>query len=1265
MKRFRQLIYLSASLLLLSGTLQAQLSEGGTPRSFQLALRSPVDANIMPAVDVQAYLAEDEIEEQEGLPFRFGAPHDVDYSLSGSGEWEELPDGSAIWRLRIVSQGAYSINLIYDDFYLPPGAQLFVYAEDHDMIIGAFTNRNNKRGGLFATAPVKGDDITVEYYEPVDVRGLGYFTITRIVHAYKDIFGFGSPDKDYGESGTCNVNINCPDGADWQIEKRSVAMVLLGDGTRSCSGSMVNNVREDETPYFLTANHCLNGEENWIIMFRYESPTCTDADGPTNHTVHGTTLRATNTYSDFALVELDEIPPESYDVYYAGWSNVDVAPSSAVGIHHPSGDIKKISFENDPLTSTDYLGSSGDSHWRVDDWDIGTTEGGSSGSALFDPDTRIVGQLHGGYAACGNNLADWYGKFSDSWDHGDNASERLRDWLDPDNSGATTLDGYDPYTDPVLDAVQRALAWLRARQTSGGYWNGPSGYSDRVAATSLALQTFLAAGYDPDDDTDVEEGIAYLLSQRQGNGGIYYSQYRSGYKCAMALTALKSAAKYNPANIAEINAAISAAEQYYVTYQSSYGGWRYRPHSYNDFDLSVSQWPILALKGVDNPGMWAAVRSMLHNRCRNNSTGGYGYRNASATGTMTCAGIWGEVIADGPQSHVDAAFAWLENSYGNTQNIVNAYDNAHRYYYLYSLAKACALANKTQLAGQDWYEVLSDKLISTQQTDHWTNTHTVWETDILSTVWALLSLQVGTVPPDSRIIIRLTGSSPIADKSGDNKALGVGEVEGLYLAVYDAEGNYAGPDENGVWITEIPGSNWNYTRVGQELEVDLTAAASFSIEIHNNQSAAADYLLEIEAYQGDNPDPVDEETYSGTVEGEQTIGTVASVNAIGGLSVYSSPPELFPQMQLTPTVVDFTPITNDAVYDFMFSVAEVGDSVALTNIDVFAGDMVDQFGNILPGSSFSFNPSHIDEIPAGGSVDVQGTLVVPDSTVLDLSEGGAFAGILTVESTRQSRSISLQGEARLMPVAFDIKPGSCPNPLNVKPYREDISVESEDNTIVLGKGEPDALDRKPNAVLPVAILGSDEYDVRDIDMSTVMLEGVTPLRSAFEDVGTPVAEDAGECECNDYGGDGLHDLSIKFSVGDVVEALGEVHDGDVVTLTITGELTDGTRFEGVDCVVILGNSGVLTDIGEAALLGNHPNPFNPTTDIRFYLPEARNVTLTVYNIIGQRVTTLVDGRLEAGNHCIAWDGSRAASGIYVYHIEAGDFSDSRKMVLMK
>ena len=257
---------------------------------------------------------------------------------------------------------------------------------------------------------------------------------------------------------------------------------------------------------------------------------------------------------------------------------------------------------------------------------------------------------------------------------------------------------------------------------------------------------------------------------------------------------------------------------------------------------------------------------------------------------------------------------------------------------------------------------------------------------------------------------------------------------------------------------------------------------------------------------------------------------------------------------------------------------------------------------------------------------------------------------------------------------LDIKPGSCPNPLNVNAPKIDVWVQTDENTVAL-KMRPDR-PQVAKPVLPVAILGTADFDVTDIDPATVTLESVPALRWNIEDVSTPVGEDAEECECNTFGADGYPDLTLKFDKSLIVEALGEVYDGDVVALTITGELSNSTAFEGTDCVVIHGDSQPADGFSPpeepptAVLLGNFPNPFNPTTEISFSLPNATDVKLDVYNIMGQQVATIVDRFMEAGTHRVIFDGRDGsgrsiASGIYFYRLEAGEFVETKKMVLLK
>ncbi|MFD1160859.1 trypsin-like peptidase domain-containing protein [Hwangdonia seohaensis] len=274
---------------------------------------------------------------------------------------------------------------------------------------------------------------------------------------------YGIEDGDFGNSGNCQVDINCPEGSAWQDIKRSVVKIII-NGTGLCSGALINNTAEDETPYILTAAHCIceqNDAENSVYIFNYESPTCNGVDGSVSQSISGADVRSTSTPSDFSLLELSTGIPNSYDVYYAGWDRRNVISNSGVGIHHPMGDVKKISTYNVATTDSNCMGFNRDNgcgnffvpnenFWRVN-W-VSTanghsvTESGSSGSPLFNDHSRIIGQLWGaGFCNntnCTNPGADTgnYGKIFSSWD-GANAQSRLRDWLDPGNTGNTVLDG--------------------------------------------------------------------------------------------------------------------------------------------------------------------------------------------------------------------------------------------------------------------------------------------------------------------------------------------------------------------------------------------------------------------------------------------------------------------------------------------------------------------------------------------------------------------------------------------------------------------------------------------------------------------------------------------------------------------------------------------------------------------------------------------------------------------------------------------------------
>ena len=228
-------------------------------------------------------------------------------------------------------------------------------------------------------------------------------------------------------------------------------------------------------------------------------------------------------------------------------------------------------------------------------------------------------------------------------------------------------------------------------------------------------------------------------------------------------------------------------------------------------------------------------------------------------------------------------------------------------------------------------------------------------------------------------------------------------------------------------------------------------------------------------------------------------------------------------------------------------------------------------------------------------------------------------------------------------VELDIKPQSCPNPFNIG-----------------SKG-----------VLPVAILGTAEFDVMTVDPATVELEGVPPLRWSYEDVATPVGPDADTCECTTLGADGYMDMTLKFDHQATAAALGTVQNREVRPLTLTGTTYDSIPIMGKDCVVII-YKGIAKPSVEMALefgLGtNYPNPFNPATSISFSLPNPSNWSLKIYNVVGQLVKSF-EG-YSSGEVSVTWDGKdsdgyEVASGIYFYRLNAGNFSATKKMVLSK
>lgn len=414
----------------------AQPSVGGRPIGLKDVLLQSVESFKLPLVDNATLLEQDRIAASMGeKSLRFGLDFPVSIPVNAASTWQDVPNGRKLWSLEIKSQSAQSINLTFERFVVPTGTRMFVYNPDGSHILGAFTERNMNRLHNFATLPVRGNTAILEISVPAESVQEVDILLSQIVHVYRDFY---KDMKDFGTSGSCNNNVVCPEGDPWANQIRSGIMLLAGN-SRYCSGAAVNNTANDGTPYVLTANHCGPAAAD-IFMVNYQSPVCTPTqDGPTNQVIQGCTVRANNAGSDFCLVELSTEFDPAYSVYLSGWSRQDTPPATATCIHHPDGDVKKISFNTDD-TGIDQFGNA--DCWHIFDWEDGTTEPGSSGSPLFNENYQIIGQLFGGTASCGNNIDDYFGRLVTSWD-GNSASSRLRDWLDPTGSDVASIDGIE------------------------------------------------------------------------------------------------------------------------------------------------------------------------------------------------------------------------------------------------------------------------------------------------------------------------------------------------------------------------------------------------------------------------------------------------------------------------------------------------------------------------------------------------------------------------------------------------------------------------------------------------------------------------------------------------------------------------------------------------------------------------------------------------------------------------------------------------------
>jgi hypothetical protein len=464
-------------LIALAFTSGAALAKPITPpRSFvhDLLDADQIDGRSPPPIDLAARIDEDARLRDEPSPLRVAFAIPLRASPEDAGTWEAIPGVGSVWRLRISSPGAVFLSFKFADFELPEGAELHFVSVTRDYHDGAYTRRHNHTARRFGSPMVPGDSAVIELFLPEGSEPAS-LELESVSHGFRNVMGMGSfaprggpraaanespaaGESAFGEGAfSCQRDINCVEGAPYQDVKRAAAEGF--DGQFVCSGQLINNSLQDERYLYITAEHC----EWWIdpptmtYYWNYENSTCGANDASLQFSTGSTDLYH-SAAADLDLLELDETDLETpYDVYFVGWNRGAAAPTSAATIGFPNNKPKQISIENDPVTDCAPSGCPngwGPNFWRIEAWDVGVTEIGSSGGMLLDQDNLLVGVLRGGVGGGCNNFGwDEFAKIGPQW-------ASLQPFLDPDNTGAVAIPGKehdDVPPVPLFSAWSQAL----------------------------------------------------------------------------------------------------------------------------------------------------------------------------------------------------------------------------------------------------------------------------------------------------------------------------------------------------------------------------------------------------------------------------------------------------------------------------------------------------------------------------------------------------------------------------------------------------------------------------------------------------------------------------------------------------------------------------------------------------------------------------------------------------------------------------------------
>ena len=393
-------------------------------------------------------------------------------------KWVAMHDGSSVARIEVGSPVALGIRLGLQVSALDPRAELrFAGSDEPSRIVSVMTGAEIHKlagaRGIFWTPGTDGERQIVELYLPTRAsRGSVKLQAPELSHLLANSRNDFKIIEKIGESGSCNVDTACRVaelGPNFVSAKNAVAHMLFTYSTGAsyiCTGTLLaDTVTATQIPYFYSANHCFAGGSDGVPVqnfqtvanslntyWKYEATSCgSGVQAAKVLLAGGSDYLYSNANTDAMLLRLKNAPPAGSE--FAGWDSAALAPSSSIiGIHHPSGDAKKVSLGQQ---------ISSDSELIEVGWLSGTTEGGSSGSGLFTTAPggyQLRGGLYGGNASCANSgsLAnasnrDYYSRF-------DVVFPNISQYLSPLSATPIRMNGSHPLIHSTTSPAAAAAA---------------------------------------------------------------------------------------------------------------------------------------------------------------------------------------------------------------------------------------------------------------------------------------------------------------------------------------------------------------------------------------------------------------------------------------------------------------------------------------------------------------------------------------------------------------------------------------------------------------------------------------------------------------------------------------------------------------------------------------------------------------------------------------------------------------------------------------